>query len=87
VLLPDIFHSERNITPPDAEFINSTLGDFLKWLARHAKALFGVVPGEHYRPAAAAYTSRYQKLLDERKQNILPKLLLEECYEVAGGEK
>jgi hypothetical protein len=26
VLLPDIFHSERSVTPPDAEFINTTLG-------------------------------------------------------------
>jgi hypothetical protein len=82
VLLPDIFHSERSVTSHDAEFINSTLGDFIKWLAKNYRALF-VTPAtvqEHYAPSSPAYLEHFEKVLKKKEQNKLPALLLAECY-------
>ena len=79
VLLPDIFHSERSVTPPDAEFINTTLGDFLKWLARHSRALFSAA--EHYARAAGVYAAEYRKTLEKGGRLYLYKMELGKCCE------
>ena len=74
-LLPDAFSSEHRYSPGDAEFINSTLGDFLKWLAKYKAALFSL---EHYRKASAVYVEEFEKVTSKRGK--LPKLTLGECY-------
>jgi hypothetical protein len=79
VLLPDIFHSERNFTPQDAEFINSTLGGFVAWLAKHWRALF--TPAQaRYAPAAEAYVAEVNRVLDRKKQEALKHFALADCY-------
>lgn len=74
-LLPEAFSTERGISPPEAEFINATLGDFFKWCAKYKAALF---PFDQYRRVSPRYCEEFSKALHKRQQ--LPQLSLKECY-------